>query len=456
MSEPTAVAPLAGIAAAQPTDEPPPLEWKECKALYPPKDEIARAFQDAGQRKEYTKKGKKFYQTRFPEIEKLTVKVWNKIMEIYNPDGMPKNVTRGKTPLLKEIVLRRKHVDASDLDIFFHPHSKDGKVFIISDNTDHCGLDLAISGFQEQYRHSLHQKNVARTCDDGIRLGCILLDPSYRDSVSGIMSHKKGRKKSDLTGDPNLHFFEKILTEAFLNPLYEVTAPDEEYYSAFEEDDKAGWDPNDPSIFEHTRDAAWLKATWDEYVKPKYKHALDKWNEDTGGGDGTPPSFVNFCDNHRWLVWIFCKDIKTNFLLGSNAGGRMPAHLQVEPGFDIDVNGDNVSSLGDTTPSASKRRVNLEDDLSYIKRKQAKQDKIDDAMLNVLNMIDQKQEREGRKVDQCIEKISDYSKKLIDNSILESMSPETKREYVTTLKEQRRAVVKEMKEQKEKANDNDD
>ena len=78
-------------------------------------------------------------------------------------------------------------------------------------------------------------------------------------------------------------------------------------------------------------------------IKKNFKIALDQWNKETGGGNGEPYSFVNFCDRDAcwWLVVIFLKDLAANFLLASNAGGRMPKHLQQEPGFLES----NVSSL---------------------------------------------------------------------------------------------------------------
>ena len=76
----------------------------------------------------------------------------------------------------------------------------------------------------------------------------------------------------------------------------------------------------------------------------KYKIVLDHWNKETGGGNGEPYSFVDYCDRDaRWLVVVFLKDLEANFLLASNAGGRMPGHLQQESGF----NDDDVSSFGE-------------------------------------------------------------------------------------------------------------
>jgi hypothetical protein len=106
-----------------------------------------------------------------------------------------------------------------------------------------------------------------------------------------------------------------------------------------------------------------LRGTWEDYLRPKYKKALDKWNKDTGGGDGNPTHFIDFCAGNRWLVYLFCKDSDTNFLLASNAGGRMPRHLQLESGFD-DLAGEVLSLEGSSNNNSSAaKRDRIEDEL---------------------------------------------------------------------------------------------
>ena len=336
-------------------------------AIYPPAEEIATALQDLGKRHTVKQKGKEVTIHKYPLVDKLAAKLYGAILSAYNnPEGMTKNKTRGRQFIYKDIVMSRRHRDVHETDPFFHKFGSDGKVFVITNNPRHSGIDVCIHNFQKSIEQQLRQKNAARTAQDGIRLGCILLDSEYRSSVAGIMSKKKDRKKSDIQGDPANHFFEKILHECFSNSDYVATPPSDVYYSEFPQDEVGTWDPNHPSIFENERDAAWLRATWEEYVRPKYKKALDRWNKDTGGGDGTPVSFIDFCGGDRWLLYIFCKDIEANFLLANNAGGRMPRHLQVESGFN-----EELSSLGEDA-SSGKRTVELEDELSAIK-KQRKQ-----------------------------------------------------------------------------------
>ena len=313
---------------------PPPLLWRDCEDLCPPADEIALALQDLGEKKKMTKKGKETHITKHAAVEKLAAKIWNNINRVcMKPDGMTKNVTRGKMPLALEILQRRRHVDLNEVSTFFHKYGQQGKVYLITNDVETCGVDHAINGFKEHIKQQVHQKNVCRTFNDGIRLACVLLDPAHREVVGGVMSKKKDRQKQDITGDPVLNWHDKVVVDCFLNAGCACNPPKSEYYDEFPEDEKGSWDPNDAAIFEHRRTGAWLKGTWEEYVRPKYKKALDKWRKETGGGDGSPPSFIDYCGNDRWLVHVYCLDIECGDLLSSSAGGRMPDSMNCEGGY---------------------------------------------------------------------------------------------------------------------------
>jgi hypothetical protein len=420
-------------------------KWSQSATIYPPFEEIIKSLQDPGKSVTVKKGGGREYSShKYPLMEKLATKVFTAIQRNLNPEGLTKNVSRGKIPLFKEMLLSRKHVDISETHSAFHPYGKDGKVFLIGNDPIHAGLSFAVDRFQEYIQVQLEQKNSARTFNDGIRLGCIMLDPKYHSSMAGVVSKKrKGRTKGDIPGDTNTNFFQEILTECFLNPEYQVQPPNSVYFDEFPEDDKAGWDPNHPSIFEHDRNGEWLRATWDDYIKPRYKKALDKWNKDTGGGDGGPVKFIDFCERDRWLVWIFCKDLEANFLLANSAGGRMPAHLQVESGFNDEVSC-ITGSDGSTPPS--KVAKELEDELlSSMRQHKAK---LTDTMERVVDYLDAKQRREQdtqTSMDGYIRQVADYSQMMKDSSVLETMSPESKELYVTTIKQQRKSVLEKMK-----------
>ena len=131
---------------------------------------------------------------------------------------------------------------------------------------------------------------------------------------------------------------------------YVVTNPKLEWYDRLEGRD--GWDPNNSGIISQKREGSWLKGTYSDYLKKKYKRFLNKWNKVTGGGDGSPPSSQNYLDAHdQWISWIFCHDYENEFLLGANMSSRMPKGFQAEGGFD------------DATDSAPTKKVNKWEEL---------------------------------------------------------------------------------------------
>ena len=81
------------------------------------------------------------------------------------------------------------------------------------------------------------------------------------------------------------------------------------------------------------RNGKWLLLTWEEYTKPKYKDALSRWNKETGGGDGTLPSFHKYACS-PWFAWVFCLGSEFDFLLASSSEGRVPSHLSSEGGWE--------------------------------------------------------------------------------------------------------------------------
>ena len=96
--------------------------WKDCKAIYPPKEEIASALQDRGNVQSTRSKGKEIKKHKFPLIEKLAAKIYTAIQrEFKNPKCLTQNVSRGKLPLAKVIVVHRSLKDITETHPFFHP-----------------------------------------------------------------------------------------------------------------------------------------------------------------------------------------------------------------------------------------------------------------------------------------------------------------------------------------------
>jgi len=413
--------------------------WKDNKKLYPPPEEIAVALQDVGERETLVRKGKEVVRQKFTLLEKLARRIYVSIQkEFPRAEGLTQNTTRGKQPLFKEILLGRRHQDVTETHPFFHRFGRDGKVFIVDNNPETCGIDVSIDHFQEYISQQNHQKSAARTHNDGIRLACALLDPKYRGAVASILSKRKNRAKADISGDPTNHFFEDILVECFLNKSYIAHKPMDEHYAAFPEEDKLKWDPNDHSIMEQNRTTVWLRATWEEYIRPRYKKALDRWNKDTGGGDGSAASFIDYCAGDRWLAWVFCKDIEANFLLASGTAGRMPRHLQLEPGF-VD---DGLSSLSSSSNLRTQQNE-VEDELLESKKTRkrfvATLNKVDDYLMS----------RKSDQTDSKMDQVAKLSLMMIDEKVLGTMTPNTKGKYISALNRKRKSVMDEVEEDEE-------
>jgi hypothetical protein len=424
------------------------MRWKDNVAIYPTASEIVQALNDKGQQVKRKEKGREVMRTKYPLLEKLSLKIFTNVTKIIKPEGMDTNVTRGKKRVMTEILVLRKHIDINELDPFFHPYAKDGKVYTLGNSKVHCGLDMAIESFQKDVEANIAQKNSARTCNDGLRLAAIMLDGQYRSSVSLMLTKKKDRKQSDIAGDPALHFFEKVLSECFMNPSYVAPHPSDVYYNEFPEDERVNWDPNDPSIFENTRDAKWLKSTWEEYLRPKYKKALDRWNKDTGGGDGCPTNFVNFSAGDRWLVWVFCHDRDANFLLANSASGRMPRHLQLEGGFGEEPE----SSVSGSEADSARKRLRMENELDAISRDRNNLSRVVDKWTTMMETREKKEaarekEEKEASIDERLRQVADYSRMLEDDKVLETMSPASSEVYKASLKKRRKDILNELSKQ---------
>jgi hypothetical protein len=215
-----------------------------------------------------------------------------------------------------------------------------------------------------------------------------------------------------------------------------------------------------------------LLETWRTYVKKKYKTALDRWNKDTGGGNGRAWSFINYCDQEsRWLVMVFLQDLKANYLLASNAAGRMPTRLQFECGFDAmqdmssletagssDTDGGNSAGNG----SISKKRalVEAEADNKKLRTKMEKAlDKMDNCFEMINNLCQYKRSTPSEEVpipvapavqvrssDNIFEEVVSVNHALNDTESVKSMSPRTKEVYYLSLQTRRKRLLKQLLE----------
>lgn len=195
----------------------------------------------------------------------------------------------------------------------------------------------------------------------------------------------------------------------------------------------SAWDPNDSTIFEQQRDATWLMNTWKEYSRTKYKKVLDKWNKDTGGGDGSASEFYKFCGGDTWLGWIFLVDMDANFLLAHSAAGRMPRHLQVEAGFTEEMSSLEESHGG---TDASKKKATMERELDDARQKSKK---ISETLDEIKDLIKSKEDTDDE--EKHLNQMARYNSMLTDDKALNSMTPLSKAKYEKALKRKRKETI---------------
>ena len=123
--------------------------------------------------------------------------------------------------------------------------------------------------------------------------------------------------------------FYEVAAEKFRDPLHVAKFP--EKFTLI--DGHESIDPNDEDrIMRDGRDGAWFKATWEQYLRPKYRKALGRWWSETGGGGGEIENFQNYCAREKWLTYVYMLDVEASHLLASNASSAVPKDLMNESG----------------------------------------------------------------------------------------------------------------------------
>mmetsp|Transcript_3061 Transcript_3061/g.4757 ORF Transcript_3061/g.4757 Transcript_3061/m.4757 type:complete len:242 (+) Transcript_3061:63-788(+) len=235
-----------------------------------------------------------------------------------------------------------------------------------------------------------------------------------------------------------------------MNPHYVASFPSDEFMLKFPESERSAWDPNDPKIFDVPQNAKWLRETYEKYIRRFYRDALKRWNKETGGGDGTPSCFIDYCQaSYRWLAPIFCRDFECSFLLASEASREMPRHLQSESGFEND---DAISCITTSTSSASvstkcKNMGTINDDLinAFINQKKehtiAVKEGMDKQQKSIEKLIDTIKQKEELSPMSHIKKINE---ELQDVDARKTFSPESSACWEESLRKKRRSLLNEL------------
>jgi len=166
----------------------------------------------------------------------------------------------------------------------------------------------------------------------------------------GVVNYLKGKSRGELDSSYSTSLaLGEVILKLFESDDLVIDRPDMM--------DLPNHDPNHSITPEECdymgRTAEWILATWNTYIKPKYKKVLTKWYKQTGGGGRELEDFVNYCVlNHGspvavWLAWVYAIDHDANFILASVSAGRPPQFISgnQEAGFE------GTSSNADGSPS---------------------------------------------------------------------------------------------------------
>ena len=328
-----------------------PCDDPDC---FPKFDAFMHALQDSGESSKQSKKksGGASSSTDvvivYPKLMKVLVGVQRTLQTKYAHLGTPNHPTDCKKQLALACVRVRKSRDKASVPEEFRKYAIEGSdsLFVINHNLVNGGFNIPLSGCIDHWQSQKKKDVDCRNPDDACRVAAILLLPEFRESVAKIMSEKKDRAMMDQASCPASAFYE-VAAEKFRDASFVAKMPEKVFLIEGHE----SIDPNDlDRITLEGRDGAWFKATWEIYLRQKYRKTLSRWWSDTGGGGGVVENFQNYCsDREKWLTYVYMLDVEALLLLASNASSAVPKELLNEAGQQ-----EHVRTNSSTKASANK------------------------------------------------------------------------------------------------------
>jgi len=186
--------------------------------------------------------------------------------------------------MLSILVHLRNHMDVHEVLPELRAHlpstSTNEKMYLIDNNASGNGM------FQFGKSKPASQRNPSLA----VRIVSCLCHSSVRGGVVNYLKGRKSRGELDSSYSTSLALGEVIL-KLFESDDLVIDRPDMM--------DLPNHDPNHSITPEECdymgRTAEWILATWNTYIKPKYKKVLTKWYKQTGGGGRELEDFVNYC-----------------------------------------------------------------------------------------------------------------------------------------------------------------
>ena len=276
-----------------------PCDNPDC---FPKLDAFMHALQDPGETAKHTKKksnganGSSDMVIVHPKLMKQLAGVQRTLQAKYAHLGTPKHPTDCKKQLALACVRIRKSRDKAVVPEEFRKYAIEGSDSLVVINHDlvNGGFNIPLSACLDHWQSQKKKDLDSRNPDDACRDAAILLSPEFRASVAKIMSKKRDRAMMDQASCPVSAIYE-VAADKFRDVSFVAMMP--EKFSLIE-----GHESIDPNVIDRITlegcDGAWFKATWEIYLRQKYRKTLSRWWSDTGGGGGKVENFQNFCSDH--------------------------------------------------------------------------------------------------------------------------------------------------------------
>ena len=436
-----------------------PLSDENIKKMSVDLDVLMVLLQDEGKLGKPNKKdGTRHYE--YPQLKTLAGKYYDKFKEMKNMFPFSANKSRETNAILVCLVNLRQHMDKHRVlpSLLAHLKNHTGEKVFVLNNDETGGQQPLITACHSHFSNRQVKQQGQRNGSVAIRVVYCLCHPSIRAAAAYFLANKKSRDDLDQATGTTRQAFGELVYALHRNAELEIERPDVM--------DLPNHDPRkllDPLTVDLNRKWKWILETWENYVRPKYKKVLVKWNKLTGNGDRTLKNFVNYCNVNRdnsglpvvWLVWVYYIDMQAHFLLASAAGHRPPAFVAKEAGFGngdgdgdgetlFDNSSDNFAGEVDSlrTPrSGSSKKARLEEGLEQLAEHRQK----------LSSLVSKLDERMAVQTTQAkdplldgyaqIEKLNEAKTSIADD---DDFTPNTKAKLVSKFTERKKSIAQKL------------
>jgi len=402
------------------------------------------------------KKGGGAAEYQYPKLTALAKKYFD-LFKKTKLITLSTNATRDKKAILGCILKSRSHMDVFNVNprLSQHIQGKNAEKIYVIGNDDTGGQKIFITACYSYFSSKVVKQQSLRNGSVAVRVAFCLCHPSLRAAALYWLENRKIRDDLDQAAGTTEEAFGELLLKLYKDATLRIDRPDVM--------DLPNHDPGkkiDPHSCDFERAVQWIIETWEDYVKPKYKKVLIKWNKLTGNGDRTLPNFINYCNISKdgtgapitWLVWVYAIDMKADFLLASVSGKRPPGFNSKEAGFggggdDVDVSFDNSSNdFGNDSYFTPGKNKKARIDASIASMEERGQ-KVESLVNKLDSLVSKKLEKEEPKGDPLIEgyaKIEELNKARDSIKADDDFTPNTKEKLLSAFKSRKKDIANDL------------